>query len=440
MTDPLQMKQQAQLFRERKNYFEAHKLYESLWKEHRQLCDEWDGWAHAFCLRKLKRPEEAIAVCREVYKAKPDFERNNSLYAWCIYDIAIAKRSDEEIKQDEARFFRGAKAITDLTHPGKYSPCAKTIFRVVGYLKEQNPYPTQQILEWIAKLNPDQLSTEVGRGTDNQGKPREYASDREKWYAEYCTALFEAGDFQACIELADEALAAFSRFHYDNDVWFKWRRALAKAELGNKETAIQEIQSLLSRKKDWFIYHRIAQFQFDLGQLDEAWANAVDAALGPGDLEYKWELFLLMATILQNQEQMDEARLHALLAARVRQEHEWKMPQKLTQVIEDLEVDLTSDATAFDIQKSLRKKWRTAKQASLPRCTGEIVKLLSNDHGRAHAGFIAGDDGQDYYFKTSSFQGPRQWLSEGLIVKFLIEKNPDPKQRDNAVFVKPQKK
>lgn len=433
--NPFQMKQEASALRKQKRYQEALDLYKVLWTDHRAICDHWDGWGYAQSLRKAGRSEEALVVCEEVHTLKPDFDYNNNLYAWCLYDQAIAGTTDEQIESDETAFFDAADRIMALVEPGKYSPYGRALFRVIDYLKSRASYPTERVLEWTGKVTPDQLSTEVGHGTGDHGKPMEYASEREKWYAERCRALFEAGDFQACITLADEALGAFTQFHYDNDVWFRWRRARAEAALGDTQTAIQDLQSLLTRKKDWFVYHRIAQYQYEQGQLKDAWGNAINAALGPGDLEYKWELFLLMGMILRDQGELGEARRHILLAARIRQEHDWKIPQELASAIGELDVDMAATVTAVDLQRALKKMWLAAKQADLPRGTGEVIKFVSD--GRA--GFIAGDDGKHYYFKVAWYIGPREWLSEGLLVEFLIEKNQNPDQRDNAIFVTPLK-
>lgn len=435
MNNPFQMKEQASALRKAEKFQEALELYKVLWTDHRAICDHWDGWGYAHSLRKVGRSQEALVVCQEVHASAPDFEYNNNLYAWCLYDQAISRVTDEQIESNEAAFFEAANTIVELVQPGKFSPYARTLLRMVDYLKSRASYPTDRILEWTGKITPDKLSSEVGHGKDERGKPREFASDQEKWYAERCKALLEANEFQACIDLANEALGAFPTFHYDNDVWFRWRRALAEAGLGNTQAAIEDLQSLLARKKDWFIYHRIAQYQYEQGQLKDAWGNAINAALGPGDLEYKWELFLLMGMILRDQDELDEARRHILLAARIRQEHDWKIPQELASAIGELDVDMAATVTAVDLHRALKKMWLAVKQADLPRGTGEVIKFVSD--GRA--GFIAGDDGKHYYFKVSWYKGPKEWLSEGLLVEFLIEKNPNPDQRNNAIFVTPLK-
>ena len=304
MSDVAEMKQQARTLREQRKHQEAITIYRVLWEEHRDDCDEWDGWGYAQCLRKTGRSQESLEICRQAYPLNPDFEYLRNLYAWCVYDLEI-KRDDSRIEQNEGKFLRAANAILRLTEPGQYSPYVRTVFRVIDYYKGRASYPAATILEWADKLQPEQLSAEVGRGPDGRGRTVEYASNKEKWYANRCKSLFELGRFEECINFSQQALTEFPRFHHDNDVWFKWRVALSKGELGNKETAVVELQELLSRKKDWFIHHRIAQYLFELGCVDEALEHAVNAAIRPGDLEYKWELFLLLGTIFQAQAKLD---------------------------------------------------------------------------------------------------------------------------------------
>lgn len=435
MTTTAEMKQQAAALRKQGSFQEAADLFRVLWEEHRDECDEWDGWGYAYCLRKLDRPQEALDICRQTYPLKPDFEYLRSLYAWCIYDLEM-KRDHAEIERNLSGFLKAANAILELVEPGQYSPYARTVFRVLDYFKSRPSYPAATILEWCDRLQPQDLGDEPGRGPDGKGRMVAYASDREKWYAIRCKALFEAGRYQECIACSQQALAEFSRFHHDNDVWFRWRIALSKAELGEKETAIAELQDLLSRKKDWFIHHRIAQYLLDLGRTDEAWKRAIDAALGPGpsDLGFKWELFLLMGRILQARGEMEQAKKHVLLATLVRQQEDWKIPPELAQVGSEMDVDASADVSARDLHKELRRYWQSLQVADMPQGKGEIKNLLP--HGKS--GFIRGDNGQDYYFRTGSFQGPRHLLKEGQRVSFYIEENPDPDKRDAAVSIKPE--
>ena len=111
------------------------------------------------------------------------------------------------------------------------------------------------------------------------------------------------------------------------------------------------------------------------------------------------------------------------------------MPVALSKAVQEFDVDINGDESAKNLHRELKRYWESSKLADMPQGQGEITNTLS--HGRA--GFIRGDDGKDYYFKTKSFQGARHLLEYGQRVGFRIEKNPDPSQRDIAVYVTPLK-
>jgi len=426
-----EIRSEAQTLREQKQYTEAIERYRILWTDHRDVCTVWDGWGYAFCLRKTGKAKEGLDICRDVYRMQSDFAYIRSLYGWCIYDMEIKGRDDAAIEHNEAQFLKAAKAIVELVEPDTYSPYARTVLRVVKYYKSRAAYPAAKILEWIDKLTPTQISTEVGHGTDKRGRSVEYASDREKWYSHRSKALFENKRYQECLELGTRALGDIPKFHSNNDIWIRWRMAISKSRLGDHKSAIYDLKDILQSKHDWFIQRDVAQLLYEIDHFDEALEYAVDAALNAGDLEYKWELFLLMGLILQALSKPDEARRHVLLAAKLRIEHEWKFPQELQTVVRDLGVDVTVDTSASDLHKELKRYWKSVKLANLPQIQGEIKNLVGN----GKSGFIRGDGGEDYYFKLRSFQGSWKRVTPGLRVSFYVEENPDPSKRDIAVQI-----
>lgn len=434
MDNVAELKQRAVTLRKQGDCAGAAEAFNVLWEEHRDQCDEWDGWGYAYSLRKLGRSAEALTVCREALPMNPGLDHLNSLLGWCLYDTEI-KRSENEIRANEARFLDAADEILRLGEPSQFTAHARTLLSVIDYYRHKPNSPATKILEWCDRITPEQLSTTTGHGKDDRGRPMEYASDREKWYAARSGALLDLGRYEDCIAFCEEALGAFATFHYDNDVWFRWRIALSRAGLGDREAAIAELEGLLSRKQDWFIQHKIAQFLFELGRTDEALERAVDAALGPGprELEFKWELFLLLGRIYQARDELELAKKHVLLAARVRQEKDWKMPPELAQAVSELGVDMSVPTSSRDLERELHRGWQSLKLADMPQGQGEIKKIVPP----GSSGFIRGDNGQDYYFKASWFQGPRNRMTEGTRVSFNIEKNPDPTKRDMAKYVKP---
>lgn len=425
-----QLRAQAQKLRKSKKYKEARALYELMLRDHQGECDKWDRWGYAYCLRKLGRAEEAVGISQEVYEANPDFDYIKNLYGWSLYDLEISK-SVEEIAQDVTPFFKAVNTILEISEPrDQYSPYVRTIMKVIEYFSNRATYVPDKIIEWADKLDVNSLSLETSSGKNRKGRRIEYPSDRERWYAWRCKALYEGGHFEECIALSDEALRVIPRFHFNNDVWIRWRQALAKGQMGNHEEAIADLEEVLQVKHDWFLQRDIARLLFEVERVDEALVYAANAALDPAGLEYKWELFLLMAKILEAQSELEKARKHVLLAAALRQENEWKASEELDAMLTRLDVDV-KDASSRELSRQLKSFWRSLKFRQMAEMTGRISNLLP--HGKA--GFISGDDGNDYYFKTRSFQGPRRRIQRGTHVQFRVKENPNPDQRDMALDI-----
>ena len=428
MSEIQKIKKEALELRKQSRYSEALKLYNDLWANHRESCNEWEGWGFATCLRKLGNSEEALEICRTIYQSKPDFEAGNNLYAWCIYDTEI-KQDNEQIKKNEKKYFKAVNAILNLTRQDQYSPYTKTIFRLIDYLiQTKQLYPAEAVIGWLDKLDRSSLSDEPYRFIGTDGKHREVQSDKERWFAIKTKSLEKLGRYEECTEISKEALATLSNFHYSNDVWFQRRIALSKAHLGDKQKAAEELEKILQRKKEWFIQHEIANIYYDLGDNKNALNYAIDAALNFGKNENKWELFLLMAQILIAQGRIDDAKEHLIFAAKLRVEQEWKIPEKLEKMLTENKVDISISKNRSELLRKLRTLWESEKYSGLPRMHGIVKTILKN----GKAGFISGENGKDYYFKTNSFKGNKNRLDRGLKVSFFIEDSFDKKKKINT--------
>ena len=305
MDEVQEIRQKAQAFRKQKRYSDAVGLYQALWNEHRDKCNEWDGWGYATCLRKLGKPETALDICRAVYQFKPEFKAGKNLYAWCIYDTEI-RNDDETIKNNEKNFFRAVNAILNLTVQDEYSPYSKTILRVVDYLsKTKVSFPADDIISWLDKLDANGLSKEPFIIGDIDDIQKEIPSEKEKWYSIKAKVLEKLGRYKDCIDLCEIALTDIDGFHYSGDIWLKRRIALCKDKLGRKDEAAEGLELILQQRKEWFIQHELARIYYELGKNDKALTVAIDSALNFGKDENKWELFLLLAQILIADSRLD---------------------------------------------------------------------------------------------------------------------------------------
>ncbi|MDR1975192.1 MAG: hypothetical protein LBQ31_11080 [Bacteroidales bacterium] len=384
LSEVASIRQQATELQNKKDYANAVPLFKTLWEKHHDECDEWDGWRYAYCLKQLKDYTTALNVCREVYKIKNDFVALNGLYAWCIYytEIAIPRIVDE------ATFFRAGEGILRLCiQNDKYSPYTMTIFKIITYLAGRKQYPTDKILEWTGKLNPELLETDVFAFTDSSGKKREMASKKEQYYAWRSKALLEKGLYEDCIALSLKALELFNNLHYDNDVWFGWRIALAHIGLGQKDLALDELKRLLARKNEWFIQKEIAEILFSQGKADEALKYAVDGALCSGDDDKKVNLYKLIVTILQS-------------------------------------IGKTIEAQKIMDRQNIRQILETIKFGEKKAFTGIIKSILPN----GKSGFVETDGQKSYYFKLSDFKCNREKAKQGQRVTFYLEEGFDAKK------------
>ena len=428
------IRSQADEFRKAKNYEKAIPLYEKLWRENTAAPSEWDGWRYAFCLRKAGKSSQALDICREVFKLKPAFENNRDLYAWCVFDLEIF-RPNQEIKPDEADFFKAAKAIIDLSKPGTYTAANPTILKVVDYLGDEDfhpNYPAKEIVEWLGKTTSSSLSTECPQGKGKDGLPMEYPSQLETYYFTLSKAFFETERFEECISVSEQALETLQKRHNNSDFWVKYRIGLSKGKLGKFDEGLRDLEEVYKRKKDWFVGREIAKLHFQKADYDAALKYSAQAALAPGQdqLGFKWELFMFMGQILKSQQQLEKAKDHVLLAAKVRQKEGWKIDSALAGLLRELAIDTADARSVEQIHKSLLPYWDGIVHAGQERITGKVSKWITEGKN----GFIKAEDGKDYYFKVNSFKRNSRSVSLGAKVKFYGQINPE-KRNPEAVEI-----
>lgn len=412
MNDEYQnIKNQAEALRKQEQFDQALPLYERLWRERGDKPDEWIGWGYAFCLRKLNRFSDALDVCRETWKINPEFERNNSLYGWCIYYTEIKNK-----QPSLQALLKAANAIGKLTEQGQYSPYEMVVFQVIEHLRKQINVQWQAVLDWLDKLDPLRLSQEENIFKTSEGKQVVSASPLEKYYAHKTKALEQLGRHEECILISNEALSKISKLHHDNDVWFTRRAALAKGALGRTNEAINDLKKLVLRKPDWFLHHEIAQFQFQLGQIEDALVSSATAALAPGPLSFKGELFKLLSQIMETLNETALAQEHLKLVSLIREDQGWRHDPELEANLERLNVDTEEAESTKQLVRSLRPIWEEAKHANQTRLKGKIDKILP--HGGA--GFVRDEHGKAHYFDMRDIIGNTSAICQGAYVDFYV--------------------
>ncbi|HOJ08196.1 MAG TPA: hypothetical protein PKX68_11640, partial [Ignavibacteriaceae bacterium] len=255
-------------------------------------------------------------------------------------------------------------------------------------------------------------------------------------------ALTKLGEWQECFDLSKEALEKIENFHYSNDIWFSRRVALSKRNLGNTEDTIQELQTILKKKREWFIQKELAELYFEKGNIESALKQATDAINNFGPLEFKIDLLYLLGKILRQQDKLELSFQHFSLSKLIRQAEEWKLPQKL---FDELRTFTFSEIPQTDFKKlknELQKYWDSfkasqtktfdkSKTATSNSNEGEIVRIL-HDNERGKVGFLK-SNGKEHYFSVNPNFHSISKIAVGTKVVFEIKPATDDKKEQTRI-------
>ena len=303
------------------------------------------------------------------------------------------------------------------------------LFSIVLKSEKKKPTPNWKLInEFCNNFNPENLSTECSTiqvERKGQLKDMELASDMENWFAYKTKSLLKIGEWQECFDTSKKALETIESFHYSNDVWFARRIALAKKNLGNTEETIEELQTILRKKKEWFIQKELSELYFEKEDFEKAFKYSIDAITNFGPIEFKVDLLYLLGRIHKNKSESELAFKHFSLSKLIREKEEWKVPQKLFDELNQFEQQAITVSEINKLKSDLNKYWNSFKpkqknpSKSNPNIqNGEVVKIM-HDNERGKDGFLK-CDGTEYYFSLSANYHLTPKISIGSKVGFKI--------------------
>lgn len=300
------------------------------------------------------------------------------------------------------------------------SEFAKTLnsklFLIVLKSEKKKPAPNWKLInDFCSQINREALSRKcsvIQVERKGETKDMELASDFENWYAYKTNALMKLGEWQECFDISKEALEKIENFHYSNDVWFSRRIALSKKNLGNAEDTIKELETILKKKREWYIQKELSELYFEKNDLESAFKMAINAINNFGPLEFKVDLLFLLGKIIKKQENLDLAFKHFSLSKLIRQEEEWKIPQKLFDELSHFQESEIPQSRIGELKNELKKYWnefiptQNKKDRNIrtndKNLAGEVVRIL-HDNERGKVGFIKSNENEHYFTVSSNF-------------------------------------
>jgi tetratricopeptide (TPR) repeat protein len=394
-----------------------------------QCFNKWDGWNFALALKQEKQYRLGLEVCRNVYTRFAHFNAINNVYAWCIYYMEIATASPA----NEARYFKAAEAITRLTQQSdRYSAYTLTVLKVLHYIEPQLSDNTERVFYWLNKLDPDLLDDKPFVLTLENGKKVEMAPAVEYWHVLKAKVLLANKQYEDCLAHCQTTLGKITKFHYGNEVWLQRIQVQALAGTGKIVDAIALQDKLLKLKRDWFLQKELADLYVKNKQPAEALVSAVQAALRPGEISRKINLYQLIVTLSQEADLSADALVHLQLIYQIRMEQQWPLPARLLQQLAENKVSVTSIPSISQLLAQAKAIWLRLSIPGLKQYSGMVKTILPN--GRS--GFVEVAGKSSYYFVFTDAQIPFQQIKPGLKVKFCLAEGFDKKKNrkvENAV-------
>lgn len=308
----------------------------------------------------------------------------------------------------------------------------KSFAFLLSKLKDKTTLNQEFVSKFCDLVNPDLLdescvTIEIDRKWVK--KPMELASAKENRYAVKTKALAELQQYEKCFELSKKALSIFHKFHYSNDVWFARRIALSKIGLWKPEESLQELLSIVQKKKEWFIQSEIAELYKSFWDIENSFKFAIDAINNFWDIEFKVNLLVLLWDILQQRGENDLAFKHYLLSKLLRQKSEWNVPTSLENLLKTFSNPQLSLDQIGQLISELKKYRNGFKSDDHTKEYSGVVEKILNDNENGINWFITYDTSKKVYFNEKFPNKFGSKLIVGTKLRFKIKTMPDGKEK-----------
>lgn len=400
MTKREHMDQAKALLKENKSV-EASTIFNSVIEDFNAELDGWD----AFYMVKCVRTGGDIPKVDEIAGRFNDPEPLNGIYAWLLYDRHVKAFDKREIENHELGIRQLIERVQqkDFNVPDADNiPCPYTmgVFALIKAYRKPN-FNGFKVEHWLSKLDAEKLSKKENAFTDGSGKERKLASPYENYMSFLSDLKLKNHEYEECITTCDEALDTISRFHYDNDLWFKRKKALSMINL-DQEEGFELLLNLTKGKKGdkWFIYSEIAQIYFDNNELEKCLDYCKKAIQAFGDEAFKINLLILTARCLFKLENMQDAELLAHYICGISLVHDLKEKQEFQRILTYFKIETSKIREPKKYLSEYRQKVLNRfgnKPKSKPIVKGQNLKgFVKKIHGNQKSGHIK--SGQDFYF------------------------------------------
>ncbi len=416
------LREEAKAYRKNMEYHKAAEIYKNIIKDCEiENLDKWLGWEYADTLKRIGYLDDAIEVCKCIYKKDENFKFIKDLLAWCLYEKYFKNNNSINITELE----NIATFITKIVDgDNDKTPYNKVVLRMINKFKK--PFVYDKIIQWLEKVDLSYLSSEPYRVSTKENREVELASNLEEWYYLYCKALYYKKDYKKCLIYKEKAFKDINKFHNSYDIWLNRLEYLCYKNLGELNKAIEGIEVLLNKRELWVCYYDLADVYMLLNENNKAILYLSKALLSNGEDKSKIKAYELMGRVLKNIGRYKEAEMHLLYGKEIRVKENWKIPDNLKEDLKEIDKSYKDKIISLNLKDDLIDIWRK-ELLNDNRQYGEIITVGPNNR----YGFIKGEN-ENYYFRKNSIID-RRFIKQGMKVSYKLKKGFDVKKNKESV-------
>jgi tetratricopeptide (TPR) repeat protein len=419
---------------------EGKQVFLDLFNQFQNELNEWD----VFYALKIQKAGIEIENIDQVIEKFYDFGPVKNMYVLVLKEKYIDTLDQNNFRNHE----KWIEKITQISVQKNFNqenvdsyPCNYTrgVLKMLKFYRKPN-LNVEKVTFWISKLDPSKLSREEFKFKDSEGKERILASPLEDYYSILSDLKLKERKYEECIQICENALGLFSKFHYDNDIWFKRRIALSHIELGKQDLGFDILLNLTNNRKGekWFIFHEIANLYFEKGEYEKALEFNIKAIALPRDEDKKISVYLDTARSLFKLNRLEDSKLMAEFISIVATKENLKLKSEVLNLLEYFKINSNTNqdvkSAFFSTKKRILelfgvnnesekrklqlKKVGNDSTSNLNRYQGNIAKIL-HDNDKGKDGFIKSKIGQHYFTLSSKFHLTSQ-ITLGTLVEFQI--------------------
>lgn len=275
---------------------------------------EFEALDYVRSLKNQNQLDEAIEVGKTFLEARPDLKVYINQYGYALFNKYVKDGVTETV--NESTFFEIVDEILSICKQERYSPYEATCNTVIRYALKKNPVDYNLVHTYLEKLDVTLLNKEPYVA---EGK-KESESKFERWYRLNTRACYEIGQYQRCIEIANQAMTLNIKWHYRNAFWIRYYRAKAHLALEQYDECEKEYLALQTQYYNVDLYKDLYQIYSNLGQYQKANAYLLYDVYNSGYDKKQTTLYNLLLEAAKHAGQTKTTELLEAMLAKFKQE------------------------------------------------------------------------------------------------------------------------